>query len=431
MEQVDKINIQELLGSNKDNRMNWVTMFLLIGNTANPFFYQSIEMLIISFGILGIIWLFKKTDHLILNTNFLIFILFFSTLHILQSFYYEIVPIKTFLGEYLRISFAVLCLFILGERFIDTFIKFVILFALISLIFYFPSILLPGLVDTMVGTFAKYTMAPFVNNYDGIYDIRNNLILFNFNQIEYFRNSGFYWEPGSHGGFLLMALFFNLFFRKTHILSKGNCILLLTILTTLSTTSYIGLIFILFIYNKDLFFKRPILLLLILITLIGLSYILYNKLGFLREKIEKQISYAQKGVPGESRFRSFLIDANETLEHPFIGTGRNIEMRFGNRYFNIDSKLTHRNNGIGVLLSTYGIPFFIVYFGFMFLSLKKILKNFGNAFFGVVLLLVIGFSEDYFFKVFFFALILYCTVNIRSNIQIKPFYKKMSLGLQS
>ena len=25
--------------------MNWLTMFLLIGNTANPFFYESIEML--------------------------------------------------------------------------------------------------------------------------------------------------------------------------------------------------------------------------------------------------------------------------------------------------------------------------------------------------------------------------------------------------
>ena len=409
---------------------DWLTIFLLIANTANPFFYLSVEMVGISFCILGVIFILRKKPPVSLNYLFGIFVISITTLQILQSFSYEIFPVKTFFGEYLRISFAVLCLLLLGERFTDMFLKFVTFFAIISLIFYFPSILIPGFSSRLVDLFGKYTMAPFVNNIDTFYETKSNLIFFNFNQIELFRNSGFYWEPGTHGGFLLIAIFLNLFYKKINILSNANLILILTVLTTLSTTSYIGLLFLSIIYNKDLLFKRPVLAVLIIAALIIISFGLYDKMGFLGDKIRTQVAFAEKGVAGQSRFRSLFIDLRATAEHPLIGTGRNIEMRFGSRYYGISAKNTHRNNGLGVLLSTYGVPFFILYFIFMYMSFKKMLQNSTNALFGALLLLLIGFSEDYFFKVFFFSLLLYCGISPRSEISAKPPFKKMILGPQ-
>jgi len=429
MEQIKLIETNNDINQ-KYTLIEWTTIFLMIANTTNPFFYQSVEMLILSFVFVGILSLFIKSAFNVINKPFLVFISVYIGLQIIQSYSYEIIPIKTFLGEYLRISFAILCLYILGDKFVGLFIKFVIIFAAISFVFYIPSVLLPGFADFIVTHFAKYTLAPFVNNYDGIYDIRNNLIIFNFNQIELFRNSGFYWEPGVHGGFILLALFFNCFYRKIPILKNENLILIAALITTFSTTSYIGLLFILLIYNIDFLFKKPILSVFLIMSLAFASYSIYNKFDFIGQKIQKQISYADKGVPGESRFRSFLIDIKSVSEHPLIGTGRNIQMRFGNQYYNINSQLTHRNNGIGVLLSTYGIPFFIFYISFVYLSFKKIFNSASKALYGVCLILIIGFSEDYFFKVFFIFLTIYCTYSV-AKYRVKRSYKKMQTGIQA
>jgi hypothetical protein len=63
-----------------------------------------------------------------------------------------------------------------------------------------------------------------------------------------------------------------------------------------------------------------------------------------------------------------------------------------------------------VLLGTYGILFFFFFFYYTWRSFYKLLDNKVNATMGLVLILIIGFSEDYFFKAFFIALALYCGV---------------------
>jgi hypothetical protein len=154
----------------------------------------------------------------------------------------------------------------------------------------------------------------------------------------------------------------------------------------------------------------------------------YNKLEFLNKKIDKQIEYSNKGVPGESRFNSFLADLKILKDHPFIGTGRNIEMKFGKNYFNIGARQTHRNNGLGVLLSTYGIFFFCLWLLLLYKSFYKIVLHRVNALMGVVLILIIGFSEDYFFKVFFIALVIYCGLDF-FPAKVRRIGRKMQLGI--
>ena len=404
-------------------------MFLLIANTANPFFFQSVEMLGISFIFLFILSYFRKGEKVTYNKYFYTYIFFLLTLQMLQCFVYHVFPIKTFLGEYLRISFAVLAITMLREEFFDRFIKFVYVFAVISLCFYIPSLLIKGFAPFMIHNFAKYTLAPFVNNF-GIYANRENLIIFNFGQADLHRNSGFYWEPGANGGFLVIALFLNLFYRKEKLFSRYNSIFLVTILTTLSTTTYLALFFIIIAYLKNYFLSRPILSLFVLLLLITVSVSLYSNLEFLNTKINKQIEKSNRGDPGESRFNSFLADMKIMSEHPLVGTGRSIEMKFGKNYYNLGAKEIHRNNGLGVLLGTYGIFFFMLVLYLLWKTFYKLLNNRTSAFMGLGLIMIISFSEDYFFKVFFIAFVIFCGFDFVPSIQQKK-SGKLRLGLRT
>lgn len=409
--------------------MNWLTMFLLIGNTANPFFYESIEMLGISFVILLGCWMLKEEDDTRLNNYFWLYLGVLTVLQASQTLAYHVFPVKTFLGEYLRIAFAAISIRILGRQFFDMFVRFVYVFAIISLFFYIPCILIKPLTHVLLDL-AKYTQSPFHRAFQGdFYDRPYNLIVFNLGQITLNRNSGFYWEPGTHGGFLCLALFINLFYRKEKLLSRMNIIFMVTILTTLSTTTYLALFFVIIAFQKNFIIRRPVISLFFLLLMGSAGFVAFNQLDFLSKKIDEQIAKRESRKTGESRFSSLLADVRTTAEHPLIGTGRAIEMRVGKNYYNLDIREIHRNNGIGVLLSTYGILFFFFFFYLNWRSFYLLFDSRVNAWLLLTLLLIIAFSEDYFFKAFFIALPLYCGitwVNVGKPVSVRS--RKIQLG---
>ena len=405
--------MQRIITYKNQSWIDWITMILLIANTANSFFYQSVEMLFLSFVVLLALWFIKEGDRTKLNSYFWIYVAILTCLQACQSLVYHMFPLKTFLGEYLRIALAVLAICILGQRFFDQFVKFVYVFAVISLFFYIPCMLVKSLGPFLVQHVAKHMMSPFSRgDIADFYASHENMIIFNLGQIDLHRNSGFYWEPGTHGGFLVLALFINLFYRKEKWTSRINMVFLFTIMTTLSTTTYLAVFFVVLASLKEYFIKRPWISFSLLLIIAGGAVLLYNKLDFLNKKIDQQIEKSDKGVAGESRFGSLLTDIHMVSEHPLIGTGRNMEMKFGKNVANLPLKLLHRNNGIGVLLSTYGILFFFYFFYLNWLGFFKLLGNKTNATLLLVLLLIIGFSEDYFFKAFFIALPLYCGITV-------------------
>jgi hypothetical protein len=410
--------------------MNWLTMFLLIGNTANPFFYESIEMLGISFIILLGCWFLKKEDDTKLNGYFWMYIIVLTVLQASQTLVYDVFPVKTFLGEYLRILFAVLAIRILGRDFFDQFVRFVYIFAVISLFFYVPCVLIKPLIPFLIDHVAKYTQCPFHRAVTGeLYEAPYNMIIFNLGQITFNRNSGFYWEPGTHGGFLCLALFINLFYRKEKLTSKFNILFIITTLTTLSTTTYLALFFVIVAYLKNFMIRRPVISLLTLFFVGTIGFLAFTRLDFLSSKIDQQIAKSGSRKTGESRFSSFFADLRSLEEHPFVGTGRNVEMRFGKNFYNADLRELHRNNGIGVLLSTYGIFFFFFFFYLNWRSFYLLLGSRVNAWLLLILVLIIAFSEDYFFKAFFISLTLYCGVTmVSSNQPIVIRSRKMQLG---
>jgi hypothetical protein len=412
--------------------MNWLTMFLLIGNTANPFFYESIEMLVLSFIILLGCWFLKEEEDTKLNSYFWVYLVVLTVLQASQTLAYHVFPVKTFLGEYLRIIFAVLAIRILGRNFFDQFVRFVYVFAIISLCFYVPCVLIKPIAYFLIDHVAKYTQSPFSRAFSAQFyeSFPTNLVIFNLGQITLNRNSGFYWEPGTHGGFLLLALFINLFYRKEKLTSKFNIIFIVTILTTLSTTTYLALFFVILAYLKNYIIRRPVISLFMLIFVGAVGFVAFTRLDFLNKKIDQQIAKSGSRQAGESRFSSLLSDVRSTEEHPFIGTGRAIEMRVGKNFYNIDIRELHRNNGIGVLLSTYGILFFFFFFYLNWRSFYLLLDSRINAWLLLTLVLIIAFSEDYFFKAFFIALTLYCGITMVSATQpVTVRSRKMQLGV--
>lgn len=415
--------------SSKTNWMNWLTMFLLIGNTANPFFYESIEMLAISFMILVGCWFLKEEEDTRLNNYFWLYLAVLTVLQASQTLAYHIFPLKTFLGEYLRIAFAAISIRILGRQFFDIFVRFVYVFAIISLCFYFPCVLIKPLGHLLLDL-AKYTQCPFHRAFQGdFYERPYNLIVFNLGQITLNRNSGFYWEPGTHGGFLCLALFINLFYRKEKLTSRMNIIFMVTILTTLSTTTYLALFFVIIAFQKNFIIRRPLISLFFLILMGAIGFVAFNQLDFLSKKIDEQIAKRGSRKTGESRFSSLLADLRTTEDHPFIGTGRAIEMRVGKNYYNLDIREIHRNNGIGVLLSTYGVFFFFFFFYLNWRSFYLLLDSQVNAWLLLTLLLIIAFSEDYFFKAFFIALPLYGGITMLAvNTPVSARSRKIQLG---
>jgi hypothetical protein len=419
-----------ILAGTKPKWIDWLTMFLLIGNTANPFFYESIEMLGISFIILLGCWLLKQEDHTRLNSYFWLYLGILTVLQTSQTLVYHVLPIKTFLGEYLRIAFAVLSIRILGHRFFDMFVRFVYVFAVISLFFYIPCVLIKPLAHFLIDHVAKYTQCPFHRAETGtLYEAPYNMIIFNLGQITFNRNSGFYWEPGTHGGFLCLALFINLFYRKEKLTSKMSIVFMVTILTTLSTTTYLALFFVIVAYLKNFIIRRPLISFFLLIFVATIGFLAFTRLDFLSSKIDQQIAKSGSRKTGESRFSSLNADIRSLQEHPLVGTGRNVEMHFGKNFYNADLREIHRNNGIGVLLATYGIFFFFFFLYMNWRSFYLLLKSRTNAWLLLILVFIIGFSEDYFFKAFFISLALYGGITmVPDNKPILLRSRKMQLG---
>jgi len=295
-----------------------------------------------------------------------------------------------------------------------------------------PCVLIKPLAHFLIDHVAKYTQCPFHRAATGeLYEAPYNMIIFNLGQITFNRNSGFYWEPGTHGGFLCLALFINLFYRKEKLTSKLNIIFIVTILTTLSTTTYLALFFVIVAYLKNFIIRRPIIALFMLIFVGIIGFLAFTRLDFLSSKIDEQIAKSGSRKTGESRFSSLNADIRSLEEHPFIGTGRNVEMRFGKNFYNADLRELHRNNGIGVLLSTYGVLFFFFFFYLNWRSFYLLLGSRVNAWLLLTLVLIIAFSEDYFFKAFFISLALYCGITMVPSTQhvITVRSRKMKLGI--
>ncbi|WPU95682.1 hypothetical protein SNE25_09145 [Mucilaginibacter sabulilitoris] len=144
-----------------------------------------------------------------------------------------------FLFKYILLSFLYCA--VLKEEALNYLVKITIIGAGISIFFYFIQ-LINGDIVFFIGSLIH--LPPRTSNPD-----YTNFLIFTFDRNHSVRNSGFAWEPGAFGCLLNMALLMY-FFSKKFVFDKNVLLLILAIITTLSTTSYIALMVNLLIYYR-------------------------------------------------------------------------------------------------------------------------------------------------------------------------------------
>ena len=379
----------------KNIRRNYFLVFFIVASSGFPLF-TGVEFLNISLFLYSIIIAnYKGIDR---DPQAFFIILIFLLIELTQHFLHGSYSYRTSIGTFIKLSTVYFIIKLVRESFIVYYVNILYFFSIISFLFYSLTFI-PGFTDIIVNQIAPYFESPFIDP-DSFYIPSPNIIFYTFDPIALsdYRNSGPFWEPGAFAVYLIFALLFNVI-KERNLFEKKNLIFIIALISTFSTAGYAAFFILVsgyYFFNKKLSHK------LILIIFIYASVSFYSSTSFLEEKVKENISLANQTT--SSRFGSALADYSLFIESPIVGWGRGPK-RYGNREVFSFGQDQHRNNGIFILLATYGLLGSLFYYFLFYKSIKAINKfykfrrGFSLIFFITILLL--GFSQSLFFKPFF------------------------------
>lgn len=264
---------------------------------------------------------------------------------LLISIKYGYLQVSSIAGLIVKLTYAYFLILILKKEFIKFYVNSVYYLAVLSIIFYAVGLVFPSLYRILysvlypIGIFSSDRVAGF------------SFWVYNVHLLDFSRNSGFMWEPGAYACILNLAIFLNIV-KSELIINKKTVILIIALVTTFSTTGYLGIIPTLFfiVYNSNISKRAYYTIILVIVGLIFLD------IPFVASKIEKQYhnnfvrNKLEKDIPVPDRFLSLKYDLEQFKKNIFIGTGPSRETRF---------------EGYSVYAgSTVGISDFMVKYGF-------------------------------------------------------------------
>jgi hypothetical protein len=392
---------ESINSNNKVSNQTYFFVFSILALTGFEYFYRAVY-LIVPITLYAIFFFFTKRNTI--DKGIILIIIAFSFLILVQTnlgynrslFTFFFLTISLF-GYYFISK-------IIGPNFIDAFINFVFIFSLISLPFFLLTYYVPFMNFIAENVSIYFQPLSYDSEPNQLNEISRNILIYNFMNyyFAYNRNSGPFWEPGMFTIFVNIALFFNLI-KTNRLITFKNIILTLTIVTTFSTTGYLGMFFI--FISFILFHSTSKLKFIYIFPLIFISFYILN-LDFMQEKILDQINVANKN--GESRFGAMLVHLKLINDFPITGVGDGIS-RYVANYTNASSTA----NGLTLVFAKYGIPFGLLYFVLLLISCINIINYYllkknillGYCFF--ILLLLLAFSQDITVRPFYFFLIIW------------------------
>ena len=204
------------------------------------------------------------------------------------------------------------------------------------------------------------------------------------------RNAGCSWEPGRFSIMILLALYCNM--ARCGIKFRGNwssIILLISLITTQSTTGYIGALVLYSIFAFKKFDVKYILVFFIIIVPIGYQL---SKMEFMQEKIAEQldmdtnlrkldesmdyvnkVKQSNEYVGSLSRFASIYFEIINIEHDPILGYGRNDGKSYFSQRISGNYVLT---SGILKMFGQYGIPLGIILYIILFRSSAALGRDF-------------------------------------------------------
>jgi hypothetical protein len=379
---------------------DYLLVYLLIAFSGVPFFYKAHIVMMIGFLIFPLFVFISRKKKI--KRFFIVYFLIVLCVQVGQMLKFYQLPMLTFLGLHVRLIFAYLVIEAVGKKTIQYYIDILVFSVVTSLFFYIFSYL------GSFNSFLTNTVAPLFTNpliKDQSYTIWPTVILYTINPqgeglISLMRNSGPFWEPGAFSGFLMIALLFQIIKTGT-LFNRKSSIIMLGIVSTFSTSGIMVLAFVISAYlflNKNVLSKWILLPFMILI-----SVVLFLSVDFLGAKVVSKMNFTSTTY--NTRFKSALLDLEDFSSNPFLGLGRSDTTRFKGE---TRGRVIHRNNGVTYHLATYGLIIFLLYFSLIYIAFYRMSIHWQTdtrmALFAFITILLIGFSQVYFTKLFFIAL---------------------------
>jgi hypothetical protein len=388
--------------------------FLLIGLGGIPFFTTGYFWNLTIF-IFSAISFFSKGYTI--ERKIYLYFSFLTIVLILQAVVFSFISITTTIGIYVSFLNAYFLIKLIDKDFFKYFVDIIYYIILISFIFFIPSLLFPDfekfLLDNIAPIFQQESSRRG-------YSYNPNFIIYTLNtgittpytdysmDIIGGRNPAAFHEAGGLGVYAVLAFFMNFIITK-NIWNKKSLVLVLGILSTFSTATFIA--FFITIISINIISKKKSYQFLFLPIFLVTFWFSFNTFDFLGRKLDENIQqslnigYYYYGP--KTRFGSFMIDIYDLQKYPITGKGVNEQTRFEDfRGFNRD---THRNNGVSDLAVKFGFPFFLFYFYNIHLTFRRINEIYKINFKGFPLLalsiiVLLGFSQVIFMSVTFVAL---------------------------
>jgi len=262
-----------------------------------------------------------------------------------------------FLFKYVLLSFT-FCV-ILKDRLTDYLVKVLIHLTIISFFFYFFQLI--GLGNTLYSYFTSINLPNGINS-PGY----SNILIFTYDTNHEFRNSGFFWEPGAFVCILIVGLLLHLFTNKFSF-DRRTKLLLVGIVTTVSTTGYLALLILFFLWYR---YKVPRLNIWV-VVLIPVSIILILNIPVLGDKISKtfddDMSMSHSEIKRSERYLKARQDRQVALNRfssavvIYEAFGSELILGVSNKYDEILNNIENVNisNGIMAFLAKFGLVGFI------------------------------------------------------------------------
>ncbi|XHR95367.1 hypothetical protein ACFJIV_01275 [Mucilaginibacter sp. UC70_90] len=388
----------------KQNKfLNAVLVYILIASSGIPFFYiGSASNLYFPLIFSAAAFFFKISQNgFFIDFKFSKFWRYCIIVLIVITFqitFTGIVPLILMTGFFKRFLIAFFVLYVVRENFFERYVRVIYVIGIISFLVHASTFLSPNVLNFYVNSIVPH----IPNQPDNPFHFNYQIIIHCFWQRDFLRNSGPFWEPGANAGFTIIALVFNLFLFKQSLFSKKNIVFFIIILSTISTAGYFTVL-LLVIFNATK--NSSVIFRMIFITVLTFIFVLaVQNLDVLGLKIVDQYENIASGNAHTSRFASAELDFETFSKYPLSGYST-IDLRNGDL-----GDDDFRTNGIFILLATYGGIFFMFYFLSIYGGFRDFYRHLNNSnqkggalisVFFVLILLSIGFSENYFIRPLF------------------------------
>jgi hypothetical protein len=250
--------------------------------------------------------------------------------------------------------------------------------------------------DTLFNIGKSLGIPPDITGFD-----YTNFVVFVYIKVHAYQNAGFAWEPGAYGFFLNIGLMLH-FMHNGFSFDKKAMWLILAIITTLSTTSFIALMLVML-----LFFRAREIKLNMLLTFAGpILFVAIFQLPFLADKIIETYKYDLYSLKNIEFLSGYYIRNNEvfalnrfaSMIYLYDLFGPQLILGVSNIFTETQPILKNINisNGIFEFFGKFGVVGMIFLLYRAYLYFRTFTFSFEQAFYCVILILILGFGESIF-----------------------------------